>query len=348
MSAFLRTIFICLVVQVCAAAAPDYLPVQVLLDQFIEREMRDKGINAVAIALVDDQQVVYSRGYGFAKPAKISSDDEEAVTGLAMQANTPIRAGSVSKLFTSILVMREVEAGHLDLDAPITKYLPNFKATNDFKKPITLRHILAHRSGIVREPPYGNYFETNQTSLRRMVESLNRTGIVYEPGERTKYSNAAIALAGYIAAESAGQDFERLVERAIFRRLDMNASSFSVKDTDALADGVMWALHGTKFRAPVFEFGMSPAASLTTTVLDLGKFAGALIADANGAGKLLPRERVEQMWQPQFAPAGEKRSFGIGFSMSELDGHRKAGHNGAVYGFATDFSLLPDDKLAAI
>jgi D-alanyl-D-alanine dipeptidase len=181
-----------------------------------------------------------------------------------------------------------------------------------------------------------------------MVASLNSTEIIYEPGERTKYSNAAIALAGYIAAEAAGKDFEALVERAIFKRLGMNASSFDVRDHDLLADGVMWTLHGTKFRAPVFEFGMSPAASLTTTVLDLGKFASALIADANGAGKLLPKERVEQMWQPQFVPAGEKRSFGIGFSMSELDGHRKAGHNGAVYGFATDFSLLPDDKLAAI
>src|SRR4051812_41940872 len=115
MTAFVRTILLCLAVRICAAAAPDYLPVQILLDQFIEREMRDKGINAVALALIDDQQIVYSRGYGFAKPAKIATDDEEAVSGRAMQANTPIRAGSVSKLFTSILVMREVEAGHLDL-----------------------------------------------------------------------------------------------------------------------------------------------------------------------------------------------------------------------------------------
>lgn len=348
MSALLRTILLCFVVRVSAGAAPDYLAVQVLLDQFIEREMSDKAINGVAVALVDDQQIVYSRGYGFAKPARITSDDEEPVGGRAMQANTPIRAGSVSKLFTSILVMREVAAGRLDLDAPITKYLPDFKPTNSFKKPITLRHILAHRSGIIREPPYGNYFETNQTSLRRMVESLNDTEIIYEPGERTKYSNAAIAMAGYIAAESGGKNFETLAERAIFQRLGMKDSSFDVRDHDGLAEGVMWTLHGTKFRAPVFEFGMAPAASLTTTALDLGRFASALIADANGAGRLLAKERLDEMWQPQFALAGEKRSFGIGFSMSELDGHRKAGHNGAVYGFATDFSLLPDAKLATM
>ena len=358
MNALLRTVCLCLLLRV-ACAAPDYLATRILLDQFIEREMRDKGIHAVAIALVDDQQIVYSRAYGIAKPNKLSGD--EPPTGPAMKVTTPVRAGSVSKLFTSILVMREVEAGRLDLDKPITNYLANFRPTNEFKKPITLRHILAHRSGIIREPPYGNYFEPAQISGRSfsqrlfsksdlaiMVASLNDTEIIYEPGERTKYSNAAIATAGHIAAESANKPFPALIESSIFKPLGMSASSFNVKNHKNLADGLMWTLHGTKFRAPVFEFGMAPAASLTTTVLDLGKFASALIADASGANKLLRQETLEQMWTPQFAPAGEKRSFGIGFSMSELDGHRKAGHNGAVYGFATDFSLLPDQKLAAI
>jgi CubicO group peptidase (beta-lactamase class C family)/D-alanyl-D-alanine dipeptidase len=348
MRTLLRTALFCVCLRVCTAAASDYLPVGVLLDQFIQREMRDKGINGVAVALVDNQRIIWSHGYGVAKPDKIESGEDAPPTGPAMEASRPFRAGSVSKLFTSILIMREVEAGRLDLDAPITKYLPEFRPTNHFSEPITLRHILAHRSGIVREPPYGNYFETNQASLSKMVESLNDTEIVYAPGERTKYSNAAIATAGYIAAESAGKSFRSLARKNIFSPLDMRDSSFRVKDADHLAEGLMWTLHGTKFRAPIFEFGMSPAASLTTTVLDLGKFASALIADANGANKLLRKETLEKMWQPQFVSPNEKRGFGVGFSMSELDGHRKAGHNGAVYGFATDFSLLPDDKMAAI
>jgi len=349
MTTFFRALSLCLLVRICVAAAPDYSPIGIALDQFIEREMRDKGINGVAIALVDDQKIVWSRGYGVSKPDKIPGAGEDASpTGPAMRDNTPIRAGSVSKLFTSVLIMREVEAGRLDLDAPITKYLPNFHPMNRLAKPITLRHLLAHRGGVVREPPYGNYFETNQPSLERMVESLNDTEIIYEPGERTKYSNAAIATAGYIASQSARRPFPELVRRDIFKPLGMRDSSFNVGDRSDVAEGLMWTLHGEKFRAPVFEFGMSPAASLTTTVLDLAKFASALIADANGANTLLHKETLEKMWQPQFVPAGEKRSFGIGFSMSELEGHRKAGHNGAVYGFATDFSLLPDDKLAAI
>src|SRR4051812_34558512 len=228
MTILFRAICISFLVRVCIGAAPNYLPVGIALDQFIEREMRDKGINGVAIALVDDQNIVWSRGYGVARPDKIPSGEDVPPTGVAMRDNTPVRAGSVSKLFTSILIMREVEAGHLDLDAPITKYLPDFHPTNRFNKPITLRQILAHRSGVVREPPYGNYFETNQTSLARMVESLNDTEIIYEPGERTKYSNAAIATAGYIAAESARKNFPTLARDSIFKPLRMDETSFNV------------------------------------------------------------------------------------------------------------------------
>jgi len=242
--------------------------------------------------------------------------------------------------------MREVEAGRLDLDAAITKYLPRFRPTNRFEKPITLRHILSHRSGIVREPPYGNYFEPEQTALGRMVGSLNDTEIIYEPGERAKYSNAGIAVAGFIAADTAKRSFPGLARRGVFEPLQMKNSVFGVAED--MAEGVMWTLHGPRFRAPVFDWGMSPAASLSTTVIDLAKFGSAIIGDANGAGRLLRKETLDEMWKPQFAADGEKRGFGLGFSMSELDGRRRAGHNGAVYGFATDFSLLPDQKLGVV
>ncbi len=331
-------------------AQTDYTAVIYALETFVARELREKGIPAAAIALVDDQKIVWSRGFGVARPEKIPESDTELPVGPPMTPETPIRAGSVSKLFTSILVMREVEAGRLDLDASITNYLPLFRPKNQFGKPITLRHILSHRSGLVREPPYGNYFETNQAALWKTVASLSGTEVVYEPGERVKYSNAAIAAAGYIAALASDRSFPTLASKNILLPLGMANSAFGLPKRlrPALATGVMWTLHGTKFEAPVFEWGMSPAASLTTTVIDLAKFGGALFADANGAQKLLRKETLEKMWEPQFAAPDAKTGFGLGFSMGQLDGHRRAGHNGAVYGFATDFSLLPDDKLGVV
>lgn len=343
-AAFLALLVLLLRVQ---AAETDYTSVGVLIDQFVTREMRDKQIDGAAVALVEDQRIVWSRGFGVSKIEKMSTADESAV-GSSMSDKTVIRAGSVSKLFTAVLVMREVEKGRLSLDEPIQKYLPKFAPTNRFDKPVTLRHILSHHSGIVREPPYGNYFEPEQDNLSKMVESLNGTEIIYEPGERTKYSNAAIATAGYLVSLSAEQSYARLARNSIFKPLSMTSSAFELEKTlrKEMADGVMWTLHGTKFKAPVFEWGMSPAASLNTTVIDLGRFASALFGDANGAGKLLKKETLESMWKPQFTEG--KRGFGLGFSMSEFDGHRRASHGGAVYGFATDFSILPDQKLGAV
>jgi CubicO group peptidase (beta-lactamase class C family) len=93
---------------------------------------------------------------------------------------------------------------------------------------------------------------------------------------------------------------------------------------------------------------MRPAGNLYSSVLDLGKFASALLDGGRGpGGPVVKPETLKAMWTPQFAADGEKakRGFGLGFILSELDGHRKVGHNGAVYGFATEFSALPDDGL---
>src|SRR5947207_9721701 len=117
-----------------------------LLERFIQRQVSEKRLPALSIALVDDQEIVWAKGFGFANPqAKIPAT-----------ADTVYRVGSVSKLFTDVAVMQLVEQGRLDLDVPVTRYLPDFQPVNPFHKPITLRQLMTHRSGLVREPPVGN------------------------------------------------------------------------------------------------------------------------------------------------------------------------------------------------
>ncbi len=101
------------------------------LDAFIQHEVETKNLPALSIALVDDQKVVWARGYGFADP--------QAKTPAT--SDTVYRVGSVSKLFTDLAVMQLVERGALDLDAPITRVLPDFKPVNRFDTPITLRQL---------------------------------------------------------------------------------------------------------------------------------------------------------------------------------------------------------------
>jgi len=94
---------------------------------------------------------------------------------------------------------------------------------------------------------------------------------------------------------------------------------------------------------------MAPAGSMYASVLDLAKFLSTLFAGGAGEnGQLLRPETLEAMWTPQFAAPGARTGFGIGFSIGELEGHRRIGHGGAIYGFATDLAALPDQKLGAV
>jgi D-alanyl-D-alanine dipeptidase len=119
----------------------------------------------------------------------------------------------------------------------------------------------------------------------------------------------------------------------------------------------MWTYQGREFPAPTFELGMAPAGSMYSTVNDLGRFLSVLFAEGRGPkAQILKKESLEQMWAPQFlkghgqetAPQPGASEFGIGFRITKLDGRRKLGHGGAIYGFATELSALPDDKLGVV
>src|SRR5262245_51509756 len=135
------------------------------LQRWIAREVADKNIPGLSLALIDDQDTVWEAGFGHADPK------EKTLTG----AETVYRVGSVSKPFTALALMLLVQQGLLDLDAPVTRYLPEFRPKDPFKKAITLRQLLSHRSGLVRECPVGNYFDMTSPSLADMVKSLNQT-----------------------------------------------------------------------------------------------------------------------------------------------------------------------------
>ena len=303
----------------------------------IERERKDAGIPGLAVAVVDDQSVVWTKGYGHADLARTR----------LVGSGTVFRVGSVSKLFTDIAVMQLVEEGKLDLDADVAKYLPEFKPDNPFGKPITLRQLMAHRSGLVREPPVGNYFDPDSPSLEKTVTSLNGVPLVYEPGSKLKYSNAGIAVVGRVVERVDGRPFAKSVRERVLVPLGMTASAFeptaAVKKN--LSEAVMWTYHGREFPAPTFELGESPAGCLYCPVTDLAKLASAVFA---GGKPVIKEAGLEQMLSPQFAEPGAKQGFGIGFMLGGLDGHQRVGHGGAIYGFSTELAMLPDEKLGVV
>ena len=108
----------------------------------------------------------------------------------------------------------------------------------------------------------------------------------------------------------------------------------------------MWTLDGRTSDAPSFELGMAPAGSMYSSVVDLGRFMSMLFARGRtSSGQVISAASLDEMWTPQFAPAGARSGFGLGFDIGTLDGRRVVQHGGAIYGFATELAALPDDKL---
>jgi CubicO group peptidase (beta-lactamase class C family)/D-alanyl-D-alanine dipeptidase len=321
--------------------SPKYESAVQTLIPFIEQQVAEKRLPALSIALVDDQEIVWARGFGFANP--------KAKTPAT--ADTIYRVGSVSKLFTDIAVMSLVEQGKLDLDAPVSQYVPDFKPMNPYSKQITLRQLMTHRSGLVREPPVGNYFDDRNSSLAEMIHSLQKTTLVYEPETKIKYSNAGIGVVGYVLQETQKQPFAPYLQEKLLDPMGMTRSSFEPKPSlvSDLAHSVMWTYHGREFEAPTFELGIAPAGCMYSTASDLARFMTILFAGGRGPhGPIVKPSTIEQMWTPQFDKPDAKDSFGIGFHLTEFEGRRRVGHNGAIYGFATELSALPKEKLGVV
>lgn len=322
-------------------AEVDYNPAIEKLRTAVQYEVLAKQLPALSISIVEKNRIVWAKGFGHQDADKKTPATE----------NTVYRVGSVSKLFTDIAVMQQVEDGKLDLDQPIQELLPEFQPHNAFGESITLRQLMTHRSGLVRESPIGNYFDPTQPSLASTVTSLNQTSLVYAPNTRTKYSNAAVAVVGTILEHSSGSSHPQQVRTNILDPLGMEHSSFEVSPEHErdLATGWMHTYDDRRFEAPNFLLGTGPAGNLYSSVTDLSKFMMCIFEGGSLDGQQIISSNVlEAMLTPQKELDGTPQSFGIGFHIQDLDGYQKVGHGGAIYGFSTQLEALPERKIGVV
>jgi len=323
--------------QTTIPAQERYAQVAAQLQRLAEHEVSEKNLPGLSLALIEDQQIVWAQGFGFADPDK----------KIAANAETVYRVGSVSKLLTDIAIMQLVERGQLDLDTPVTNYLPYFQPKNPFDAAITLRELMSHRAGLVREPPVGNYFDSTEPSLAEVVKSLNSTTLVYAPGTHTKYSNAGDTVAGLVLESVARKPYAQYLQGTVLRPLGLENSSFNPEPSRLrnLARGYMWSYEGRIFPAPAFELGTGPAGNMYSTVIDQGRFLSALFADGRGLnGSVLKPATLQEMFTPQVRDSG----FGLGFALLNLDGFKMVGHRGGIYGFSTEVLAMPGEKIGAV
>ena len=327
----------CLTVSACAA---NYDQAIQELGRVVQTEIDQGRVSGVSIALVEGQRVIHINGFGYADKKK----------RVLAARDTVYRAGSISKLFTALAAVQLGEQGKLTLDQPIKQLAPDFNIVTPFSdaKPITLRQLLCHRSGMIRECPVGSYFDPNEPNLRDTVRSVKDCVLVYPPETKTKYSNIGVSAAGYAVERVAGIPFEDYAREHLLRPMQMGSSSFLLnRNVKArLAKGYLPVADGRggfrEIETPQFELGTIPAGNLYTTAEDLALFMRMLFAP----GRIVREESLAQMFTPQLTK--ETNGFGIGFMVGHSRGRKIVSHTGAVYGFTSSLVAMPEEQLGVV
>jgi len=220
-------------------------------------------------------------------------------------------------------------------------------------EPIALRHLMCHRSGLIRESPAGNYFDPGEPSMEETVASIASCVLVHPPNTGTKYSNVGPTVTGRVVEIVAGIPFAEYQQKFVLGPLGMVDSSFVLDGRlqERYAPGNMWVAdsHGgfNEIEAPRFQLGTLSAGNLYTTAGDLARFLSCLFADGRAPDRqvILP-DTLQAMFTPQLV--SEDTGYGLGFSIGKLSGHKTIGHSGAVYGHSAWLRAVPEHKVGVV
>jgi CubicO group peptidase (beta-lactamase class C family) len=326
---------------ISVASDPDVLGAERLFSAWLEGQIAYKGLPGVAVGVVSDQQLVWSKGFGYA----------DLKNKIPMTPETKFRMASNSKLFTAVAIMQLREEGKLRLDDPVVKYLPWFKAkpAGDDDGPITIEQLLSHSSGLQREA--GDHWVTYQFPTTEEIERLyaNRQA-AFAPSVRWKYSNLGFAIAGMVVEKVSGQKWADYVEKNIFRPLGMNDSSVDKNVPGLTVPYGRRMPDGTREVLPFIDArGMGAATGLTSDVGDMAKFMSAqFLRGPRGGGQIVSSGSWREMLRVRSVEEDWMTGSGLGFDIKRVNGKTYEGHNGGYPGNTTQTLIQLDDKVGVI
>ena len=325
------------------------------VDGVVRSAMDRDHIAGVTVSVVQNGQVVLKKGYGLAalSPARKVDPDQ-----------TLFRIGSISKTFTWIALMNEIEAGRIRQDAPVNLYLPERLQIRDqgFRTPVRVINLMDHSPGF-EDRALGHLFERNFGRVRPMADYLRqeRPRRVREPGSASAYSNYGAALAGQAVSYVAGKPFERLIEERIFLPARMNSTSLREPHPpkagipgaipkrlgDNISEGYRWTPGGYVARPFEYISQVAPAGSASSTAADMARYMQLLLNGGTLDGAVIYGPGAARAFNTPI----RKTSPGIngwrhGFIEYNLPGGRTGfGHAGGTLSFLSNMVVIPDLNL---
>lgn len=325
---------------------------EAFVDGVVRRAMSRDHIAGVTLSVVQNGQVVLKKGYGFANLGQRKPVDAD---------KTLFRIASISKTFTWIALMNEIESGHMRLDGPVNLYLPEPLQLKDQgkKTPVRLKDLMTHTAGF-EDRALGQLFERDPNRVRPLNDYLRqeRPRRVREPGLLPSYSNYGAALAGAAVANVVGKPYEQLVSEEIILPAGMNRTTFRearpwndrlpapMSGTLAadLSDGFSWTPMGWKTQPREFMGQVAPAAAASSTAGDMARYMTLLLNNGTIDGKTIFSPKTSLAFRtPMYRPAPEAAGWNAGFQDVSLPGGRRGfGHQGATLYFYSNMVIIPD------
>lgn len=252
------------------------------------KTMKQENTPGLAVVLADRKGVVWSAGFGI-----LDETSDQKVT-----PETLFSLQSVSKAVTTTGILIAVQEGLLDLDAPITKYLPDFRVNSRYEKSpekkMTLRLLLSHRGGFTHEAPVGNNYDLGCSSLREHAASISDTWLRYPVGQRYSYSNLGIDLAGYILEVVSGMPFEKYMKVKLLDPLGMKDSTYDWNEIGTASNRA--AGHDPEHDMVPLEHALIPCGGCYSSASDMAKFIRFHLNEGKvGAKQLIDRDLLSEM-----------------------------------------------------
>ena len=314
------------------------------LDTIIRNNLKRHHSPGAAVALVQDGRVIFSKCYGYADKQKKVPITEDSY----------FMAGSLTKSFTALAVLKLVEQGKIDLHADIKKCIPNFSIRHlyDGEVPITVNHLLTHTSGLMIDY-YVRSAGGTEHSNADLLSQLQNEYLCFKPGAAFKYSNIGYRLLGMIIEKVTGQRFEDYLEKEVFKPLGLNNSLFEY--TADMASHMSKGHNGDTETSRVDNEDKS-ASGLFSTLKDLTAFLKFL---SSGAGQLpggMNNDKIIGLIIKNADPTIDtfydtKSIYSSGWYLNsyQFNGiHTVLSSSGNINGFSTAITYIPEERLGIV
>jgi CubicO group peptidase (beta-lactamase class C family) len=351
-----RWLFVCLfaflAVSGSAIRAADTLDTA-QIDTHVKDWMQMYDVPGASIALVRDGDVIYTRGYGV----------RDTTTQHPVNENTLFAIGSITKSFTSLAVAQLVDAGKIDLDSPVTAYLPDFKLSDAAAtRKLTVRHVLAQTTGLESYADDALWYAGQIKTLQEAVDHIQKMALDGQPGEKYHYNNYNYALAGYLVEKVSGQPWADYLRQHILTPLAMDTAntnvSLSKKTNDFAAPHRLDIPEGMQ---PIPFFSnfppIAPAGAINASAAEMAHYLQLQLSSGLYNGKqIVSQKMLREMHHEQVSTGtggGDTLSqiglsYGLGWVVGKLDGETLVWHNGGIDGFYAVMGFLPDRKTGVV